>query len=474
MNESLAKLQRINNEQAARSLRRFVLETFDDYDENWHHALIMEKLENWAFGDCNRLILDAPPRHGKSEICSRRLPAYIFGRNPDAKIIASSYGSDLARRMNRDVQRIIDDKKYRAIFPDTRLWGKNVRSDAAGTYMRNSDIFEIVNHKGVYVGSGVGGAITGMGFDYGIIDDPYKNRQDASSAIVRQSIWDWFVSTFYTRKEGKAKILIIMTRWHESDIVGTLDFMQKNDPTFEKWDRLSLPAIAEKNDKHRKEGEALWPNKYPINVLLETKKLLGGYEWGALYQGNPTPAEGGIIKRDWIKTYKTPPSKFDQVIQSWDMAFKDTKSGSFVVGEVWGKLGADHYILDQVRRKMDFVESVKAIRLMTAKWPIARAKIVEDKANGSAVISTLKRSIPGLIGFTPKGSKESRLYAVSPLFEAGNVYVPIKDWTQDYIEELVSFPNGTNDDQVDCTSQALIRLTKQPGIRTMNKRALGL
>jgi len=468
------KLQEIKNEQARRSFRRFVLETKPNYDESWHHTLIMEKLENWAFGDCNRLILDAPPRHGKSELASRRLPAYIFGRNPNAAIIAASYGSDLARRMNRDVQRIIDSKKYKEIFPDSSLWGKNVRADASGSYMRNSDIFEIVNHNGVYVSSGVGGAITGMGFDYGILDDPYKNRQDASSAVVRQSIWDWFVSTFYTRKEGNAKILIILTRWHESDIVGVLDFMQKNDPSFEKWDRLSLTSIAEKDDEYRKTGEALWPTKYSIEDLLQTKKLLGSYEFGALYQGHPTPQEGGIIKRTWIKTYSTPPGRFDDIIQSWDMAFKDTKEGSFVVGQVWGKIGADNYLLDQVRRQMDFVETIKAVRLMTAKWPAAIAKIVEDKANGPAVISTLKREIPGMIPYTPEGSKESRLYSVSPYFESGNVFIPIKDWAQDYIEEIVSFPNGANDDQVDCSSQALIRLNKQSGLKTLNKRSLGL
>jgi predicted phage terminase large subunit-like protein len=466
--------QAIRNEQARRSLRRFILETFDDYDENWHHTLIMNKLEEWAFGDCNRLILALPPRHGKSEIASRHLPAYIMGRNPDAKIISASYGADLARRMNRDVQRIIDTPKYKEIFPDTRLWGKNVRADATGSFMRNSDMFEVVNRKGAYVGAGVGGSITGMGFDYGIIDDPYKNRQDASSPTVRQTIWDWFVSTFYTRKEGSAKILIIITRWHEADIVGVLEFLQKNDPTAEKWDMLSLPAIAEKDEKYRKKGEALWPSKFPLSVLFATKKLLGSYEFGALYQQHPTPQEGGVIKRDWIKTYNAPPAHFDDIIQSWDMAFKDTTSGSYVVGQVWGRIGADNYLLDQVRRKMDFVETVKAVRLMSAKWPDAWSKVVEDKANGPAVISTLKRSVPGLIAFMPNGSKESRLYAVSPLFEAGNVHIPVRDWTQDYIEELVSFPNGTNDDQVDCSSQALIRLTKPTGLRTMSKKSLGL
>jgi predicted phage terminase large subunit-like protein len=250
--------------------------------------------------------------------------------------------------------------------------------------------------------------------------------------------------------------------------------MQKNDPTFEKWDRLSLPAIAEKDDEYRKTGEALWPRKYPIADLLQTKILLGSYEFGALYQGHPTPQEGGIIKRDWIKTYITPPGQFDVIIQSWDMAFKDTKEGSFVVGQVWGKIGADNYLLDQVRRQMDFVETIKAVRLMSVKWPKAYAKIVEDKANGTAVISTLKREIPGMIPYSPEGSKESRLYSVSPYFEAGNVFVPVKEWTQDYIEELVSFPNGTNDDQVDCTSQALTRLNKRSGLQTMRKSSIGL
>jgi hypothetical protein len=141
----------------------------------------------------------AQPRSGKSELVSRRLPAYILGRDPDATIIAASYGADLARRMNRDVQRIIDTPEYQRLFPDTQLWGKNVRSVADGSYLRNSDLFEVVGHRGFYMSVGVGGALTGMGSKYMVLDDPVKNRKEANSATYRQSVWEWYTSTFYTR-----------------------------------------------------------------------------------------------------------------------------------------------------------------------------------------------------------------------------------------------------------------------------------
>jgi len=201
----------VQREQARRGMLRFAQYTFDGYVTNWHHALVCDALDQLIAGTIKRLIVLMPPRHGKSELVSRRLPAYILGRDPNARIIATSYSADLASRMNRDVQRIIDSEAYRELFPASRLWGKNIRAGAGSTYLRNSDLFEIVGAGGVYRSAGVGGGITGMGFDFGIIDDPIKNRQEANSKVYRDSLWDWFTSTFYTRQEKDARILVTMT-----------------------------------------------------------------------------------------------------------------------------------------------------------------------------------------------------------------------------------------------------------------------
>jgi len=170
------------------------------------------------------------------------------------------------------------------------------------------------------------------------------------------------------------------------------------------------------------------------------------------------------LKRNWWQYYRQTPDRFDEVIQSWDMAFKDTKTADFVVGQVWGRKGADKYLLDQVRDRMDFPATVQAVRSLSAKWPQARNKLVEDKANGPAVIATLKNEIPGLIAVNPEGGKVVRAQAASPDIEAGNVYLPdpsVAPWVHDFIEECAAFPNGANDDQVDAMTQALIRFANK-------------
>lgn len=462
--KNLPTLQQIKIERAKRKLESFTSFTYADYEANWHHKKICEYLDRWAFGDIDRLMIFMPPRNGKSELVSRRLPAYIFGHDPDTSIITTSYGSDLASRMNRDVQRIIDSPQYTEVFPDTTLNGSNVRTVAGGSFLRNSDIFEIVDHKGVYKSSGVGGAITGMGMKYGIIDDPYKNRQDANSTTIREGIWDWYVSTFYTRLEKGGKILITLTRWHEDDLAGRLLKLAKDDPTADQWTVINFPAIAEGElhpDDSREEGEALWPNKYSVEELAKIKATVGSYEWNALFQQRPSPSKGNIFNRDWWQYYRQPPARFTEIIQSWDCAFKGTDKSDYVVGQVWGLIGADKYLLDQTRAKMSFPATIQAIRQMSAKWPKAKAKLIEDKANGPAVIDTLKREISGLIPINPEGGKIVRAMAVTADIEAGNVFLPdpsVAPWIKDFVEECAAFPNSAHDDMVDSATQALNRL----------------
>jgi len=459
VNSQQAAYELLTRRAARSNLLDFTKHTFPAYVVNWHHQVLCETLDRFVSGEIKRLMVFLPPRNGKSELVSRRLPAYIFGQYPDKSIISCSYSADLAARMNRDVQRIIDSPQYRSLFPEVTLNGKNTRTMADGSYLRNSDLFEIVNHRGVYRSAGVGGGITGMGMDIGIIDDPIKNIEEALSQTYREKVKEWYTSTFYTRLEKDAQILITLTRWHEDDLAGWLLDMVKQGG--EDWYLISFPAIAEEplpDYDPRLPGDPLWPDKYSLERLQAIKSVVGSYQWQSLYQQRPTSQEGGLFKRTWWKFYKQAP-RCEEVIQSWDCAFKDSSSSDYVVGQVWGRLGADKYLLDQIRARLDLPATIQAIKTLSAKWSMSYAKLIEDKANGPAVIQSLKSEIPGLIPVEPEGGKVVRAHATSPDVQAGNVYLPdptIAPWIHDYIEEFASFPRGKNDDQVDGTTQAII------------------
>lgn len=451
-------IQEARRELARRHMSDFVLYVDRNYQMNWHHQLLCEYLDRLAQKEIRRLMVFMPPRHGKSELVSRKFPAFLLGNKPDTSIISCSYASDLASRMNRDVQRLIDSPEYEQLFPNSRLFGKNIRSTARGSYLRNSDIFEIVNHRGVYRSAGVGGGITGMGGEYIIIDDPVKNREEADSATYREKVYNWYTSTLYTRLEKDGCILLTLTRWHEDDLAGKL--LKASEDGADQWTILELPAICEEPIKPydiRREGEALWKWKYDESALTKMKATVGSRDWAALYQQHPTPGEGGTFKREWWNYYKFLPSGLYDYVQSWDCTFKDAQSSDYVVGQVWARKGSSRYLLDQVRGRMSFTETIRAVRSLSAKWPQAVRKLIEDKANGTAVIDVLRKELPGLVPVEPEGGKIVRANAVTAVVEAGNVFLPdpsIAPWVHDFVEEHALFPNGSNDDQVDAQSQA--------------------
>lgn len=415
-----------------------------------------------------RLMLFLPPRHSKSMTVSETFPSYFIGKKPERRVIETSYGDNLAKKFGRANRSKIE--QYGPQLFDISISKSNSSVTNWG----------IEGHRGGMISAGIGGPITGEGADLLLIDDPIKNRAEANSLVYRDMVWNEWQNTLLTRLHPGAAIIIILTRWHEDDLAGRL---LATEP--EKWEVLCLPAEAEANDPlGRSTGQPLWPEfGYDAQWMQEKKREVGATVWASLYQQRPSPVEGNIIHRDWIKYYSKAPSRFDEIIQSWDCSFKDSKASKsgtpdYVVGEVWGRKGADKYLLDQVRDRMSFVSTIRAIKSMTAKWPQARAKLVEDKANGTAVIDVLKNKIPGLIGVEPYGDKVTRLQSVSPDWEAGNVHIPaphLAPWVQDYVEELVSFPNGANDDQVDATSQALIRLGSgaRRGLRLLKQKPIG-
>ena len=451
-------MEEARRELARRTMGDFVLYVDDNYRMNWHHRLLCDYLDKLACKEIRRLMVFMPPRHGKSELVSRKFPAYLLGRNPDTSIISCSYSADLASRMNRDVQRLIDSEQYLELFPGTQLSNQHTRRFYETRYTRNNNMFEVVDKKGTYRSSGVGGGITGMGGEYIIIDDPVKNREDADSATMREKVYDWYTSTLYTRLEKDGCILLTLTRWHEDDLAGKL--LKAAQEGADQWTILELPAVCEYPPKPydvRQEGEALWKWKYDEEALEKMKVTVGSRDWAALYQQHPTPGEGGTFKREWWNYYKVLPDGLYDFVQSWDCTFKDAQSSDYVVGQVWARKGSSRYLLDQVRGRMSFTETLYAIRSLSAKWTQAIRKLVEDKANGTAVIDVLRKEIPGLIPVEPEGGKIVRANAVTAVAEAGNIYLPdpsIAPWVHDFVEEHAVFPNGANDDQVDAQTQA--------------------
>lgn len=455
-------------------LGAFVLATMPDYDMGWVHERVCDELEDFLQAVVEkkspRLMITMPPRSGKSQLASRHFPAYALGRYPDLSIIATSYSADLASRMNRDVQRIMAEDSYGRIFPESSLSEKNVRSTAQGSYLRNSDIFEIVGHRGVYRSAGVGGGVTGMGADICILDDVLKDRASADSPTIRQNIWDWYTSTLYTRLAPGGGVIVMNTRWHEDDLSGRLLDAQARGEG-DAWRVVNFPAIAEVDEPpYRKKGEALHPNRYPLEQLLKIKATIGTRDWEALYQQHPVPDGGAIFRDEWLQRTWLPndlPAKFDAVIMSWDLSFKGGDASDFVVGQLVGRHGGDYYLLDQLRGRWSFTETVAQVKELAerarARFPRTAPRIlIEDKANGPAVIDALKHEVSGIVPVEPDGSKEARAHAVTALFEAGNVLLPdrsLASWVDEYRLELTRFPSGAHDDQVDATTQALRHLS---------------
>lgn len=449
------------------SMLGFIKYMNPDFRINWHHRLIARYLDKFVAGEIIRLMIFLQPQIGKTEMVSRNLPPYIYGKDPSHKIIASTYGDSYASSFNLDTQKIIDTDKYRKLFPKVRLVGMGEDDE---NYVRNSRMYDIIGTGGKYQSVGVGGALTGRTGNTLLIDDPIKNWIEAQSEAYRERLFKWFTTVARTRlkktKDGKPpKILITCTRWHEDGLEARLLAMAKANPKLPQWTVLMFPAIKEGTDCHpedpRQEGEALWPEMISVDELEEIKQA-DARGWSALYQQRPSPESGEIFKRQWWKFYDKLPENFDKIIQSWDLTFKKTKKSDFVVGQVWGKVGARKYLIDQVRGRMGFNEQIGAFISVTQKYPLASGKLVEEAANGAALIDTLQSKIHGIIPIRPTDSKENRAKAISPQVQAGDIWLPspsIAPWINDYIEEHASFPNGVNDDQVDATSQGITHLT---------------
>lgn len=443
--------------------------TKPDYDANWHHAALCRHLDRLLSGDIRRLLVFMPPRHGKSELVSRRFPAYVLGRQPHAGIIACSYGADLASRMNRDVQRIIGADAYAALFPQTRLFSSNGRS-AQAAYLRNSDIFEIVNRRGFYRSAGVGGGITGMGCDFGIIDDPVKNRKEANSATFRNALWDWYTSTFYTRLEKDARILITLTRWHKDDLAGRLlDSSNAGD-----WTILSLPAIAldeRQPDDPRMAGEPLWINKFDLPTLSKIREQ-NLFEWEALYQQSPKPAGGGLFATAAIEIVDTPPV-CRTVVRFYDLAVTEDRRADFSVGLKLGVTDDERFVVLDVWRAQKELPDVHEAIVQNARIDGYNVAIrLEAEKAGIVQLQFLLRDkrmrAYAMDAKAPYGDKYTRAAPVASRCSTGRVTLVRGAWNRAFIDELAMFPAAAHDDQVDALSGAYSMLAGGDGVLTQS------
>ena len=442
----------------------FVRETKQDYQFCWHNIFLANKLNDFANGKIKKLMVFMPPQHGKSELVSRRLPPYLLGRNPKLKVIGASFSSDLSSTFNRDVQRIIDTPEYHKIFPKTTLNGSNVRSNARGNWLRNADIFEIVDYGGFYKSVGVGGSLTGTPADIAIIDDVIKDAMEANSQTVRDNIFDWYVNVLRTRLHNNSQEIMTLTRWHEDDLPGRLLVKEPN-----KWEIVIFPAIKENNDDPndpRQIGEPLWGDRHSLEKLLETKSL-SARTFTSLYQQKPSPDEGDVFKVQWFKRFKSVdlPAYVVKHFQS-DTAYGKEKSDNSST-LCYSLYNNNLYIWDRHSVNLPFPEFIKSYKDFVYRNGVTPSSkcYIEPKASGISSIQQLRTeklpngtSLNIISDRSPKEDKTTRAKAVSPIVESGRVYLlEGASWIESFLTEIRMFPNGSKDDDVDTLTAVLLR-----------------
>ncbi len=425
---------------------------------NWHLEVIAAKLTAVRQGKIRRLIINLPPRHLKSLLASIAFPAWCLGHDPSAQILCVSYAQDLADKLARDCRSIMMSPWYRQIFP-TRL----------AAHRQAVQEF-ITTRQGYRLATSTGGVLTGRGADIILIDDPLK-PEEALSKALRQACNEWFVHTLYSRLNDKrhGAIVIIMQRLHEDDLVGHVLAQ-------EQWEVLSFPAIAEADEVHRietiwgprcfrrRQGEALHPDREPLETLEHIRRTIGEYNFAGQYQQSPAPLGGGLVKAEWFKRYRENelPERFDRIVQSWDTANKATELSDFSVCTTWGVNGKHLFLLGLFRRRLEYPALKRAVREQQSLFN-ASVVLIEDKASGTQLIQDLiADGCHGVTRYQPTGDKTMRLHAQTAVIENGFVHIPeTAPWLAEYLHELTVFPNGKHDDQAEF-DRAVPRLVQEP------------
>lgn len=440
----------LERRRAREHLLPFTQYTKPDFEAARHHSVICGALEEFeqdvAAKRSPRLLIEAPPRHTKSELGTRRFPAWALGRHPAWQIISTAYSADLASDFGRDVRDIVASQEYARLF-ETRL-----RQDSAAVNRWQT------NGGGVYVATGVGGPITGRGAHIGIVDDPLKNWQDANSETIKESQWNWYTSTFYTRLMPGGGILLILTRWAEDDIAGralaTEDFR-----------RVRLQAIDE-------QGRALWPAWYGLDALQKIKSVTPPRQWEALYQQNPTPEEGLFFNRESFQRFRLgeEPARLHRYVMS-DFGVTDAQESTDPDPTCFGDWGVDHqghwWLLDRYHDRVSADKwAAQLVDWFKAKKPLKFfGEAGQIRRSVEPFLKTMmrnERAFTTLEWITRNRDKQAMAAAFRGMCELGMIHIPLTDWGEDLISELLKFPAGEHDDQVDMC--ALVGLAVDKGI----------
>jgi predicted phage terminase large subunit-like protein len=448
---------------------------------------VSEELEWWINTPGARLIIEMPPRHGKTELVSIRLPAFIFGQDPDARIIAVSYNDNLVRHNSREIQSVIASPSYGALFPEVKL--ASMARGRGGSQTQTQNEFEIVDHRGMYLCAPIGGGITGFGADYFIIDDPIKTRKEAESETVQKSLWDWYKSTARTRLEPGGRILLTLTRWHVNDLAAKL--LEKAEETGDsaEWRRVHLPALSEpRPDKQysqterdeidrlrhpkdpRKGGKALWPPRYSEEDLEATEQDIGDYDFGSMYQGRPQKPGGKRIKREWFKIIDASEVPPDLICcRYWDLAVTKKTSADRSAGAKGGlSYAADAlYIFGIVMLQDEWPEVEKVIE-QTAQIDGTGVPVgVEATGTQSGFVQSLQNTLYtfSVDGYNVHADKLLRALPWISWARRGKVYLVRGPWVTDFLEEAAKFTglNDAHDDQIDAVSGLFVMLTSTIG-----------
>lgn len=447
-----------------------VRRNFIAYDLHWR---IGDALRRVATGETTRLMINMPPRHGKSTLASLVFPAWYLGRWPDKRVIATSYSADLIRGFGRGARNVVGLPEYQHIFPGTVV---DRASSAA-------DRWDLAGRFGGYLGTSVGGAITGYGADVLLIDDPTKGEEAAESDKVRQNVIDWYFNDAYTRLEPGGAIIVIQTRWHEDDLSGHLLAQAADDPETDQWEVLSLPALdcAQCGAyPHLASCDgvtfALWPERWPVASMVKRRTVIGARGFEALFQQRPTLPEGNIFRRSWMDWRYTRKWLAQQqeraaagllerwwMIQTIDTATREGIGADYSTISTWATDGIRYFLIDVWRDRVDYPDLKKAVSEQYFKWR-PRLVAVEDTTHGRPLYQEMHKDQGGIpmVAVPADGSKVTRAESVTGWFEAGNVVLPDEaEWLPEWLSEHLSFPNAAHDDQVDCTALALRLMTQR-------------
>ena len=395
------------------------------------------------------MIVQCPPQHGKTETLTASLPSWYLGKYPNKRVILTAYNDDYAEKfLRKNKDKLAQFGKKIFDLPDPSV-------DRAGTY-------ELTGKPGAIIARGLRSGITGNPGDLIIVDDPIKDKMEAYSPTFRAQLWDAWFGSLRTRLSAGAKVIVIATPWHADDLMARLSAREQHVTL------IKLPVEAQENDPlGRAPGDSLCPEIGKNKAWLEDFKPAyindpegGPAAWAAMYMCNPRIEGGNIVKKAWFRRYDPKAiTEWGMTLISVDASFKGKETNDFVAITVWSKLGADYYIRHCSNKHLDFPGTLQELRLIKRLYPEAFTVLVEDKANGSAIISVIRREMPGVIGVNPKGGKEARVNAVAGVIESGHVYVPEgMPWTEDYLDQWAGFPAVPHDDMVDSSTQALTHM----------------